>query len=128
VPLAPRTVLVVDDDADMRLYLRGCLRHVAPTVTRVFESGDGLEALRTVRGGAVDLVISDIGIPGLDGRRLSRAIREDAGLGHVTVLLIGGDGVLGDSEADAFLAKPFNGQQLLATLAALAPRPHTPAG
>ena len=122
-----RTVLLVDDDADMRLYLRGCLRHLTPPVTRVVESGDGLEALHLLRNGEVDLVISDIGIPGLDGRRLSRAIRDDVALDHVAVLLIGGDGLVGDSAADGFLAKPFNGGQLLAAVAALAPRRVPPA-
>lgn len=119
----PRTVLLVDDDADMRLYLRSCLRSLVSSVDRVIEAADGLEALRLVRSEAVDLVISDVGLPGLDGRRLSRAIRDDAALRHVSVLLISGDGVLGDSTADGFLIKPFNSQQLLAALHGLTPRP-----
>ena len=112
----PRTVLLVDDDADMRLYLRSCLRGLAAPLDRVIEAADGLEALRLVRSGDVDLVISDVGLPGIDGRRLSRAIRDDAALRHVSVLLISGDGVLGDSTADGFLLKPFNTHQLLAAL------------
>ena len=76
----PRTVLLVDDDADMRLYLRSCLRGLASPFDRVIEAADGLEALRFVRSGSVDLVISDVGLPGLDGRRLTRAIRDDASL------------------------------------------------
>ena len=120
--LLPRTVLVVDDDADMRLYLRSCLRGLVPPFDHVIEAADGLEALRLVRTGQVDLVISDVGLPGLDGRRLSRAIRDDAALRHVSVLLISGDGVLGDSIADGYLLKPFNTHQLLAALDGLAPR------
>ena len=120
---APQTVLVVDDDADMRLYLRSCLRGLASPFERVIEAADGLEALRLVRTGDVDLVITDVGLPGIDGRRLSRAIRDDAALGHVSVLLISGDGVLGDSIADGFLLKPFNTHQLLAALQGLDPRP-----
>ena len=114
--LPRRTVLLVDDDADMRLYLRSCLRVVALPFARVIEAADGLEALRLVRSEAVDVVISDVGLPGLDGRRLSRAIRDDATLRHVSVLLISGDGVLGESAADGFLVKPFNSTQLLAAL------------
>jgi two-component system, chemotaxis family, chemotaxis protein CheY len=117
-----RTVLVVDDDADMRLYLRSCLRGLASPFDRVIEAADGLEALRLVRSGSVDLVISDVGLPGLDGRRLSRAIREDATLRHVSVLLISGDGVLADGTADGFLTKPFNSHQLFAALERLVPR------
>jgi CheY-like chemotaxis protein len=118
----PQTVLLVDDDPDMRLYLRSCLRGLGLPFDRVIEAGDGLEALRLVRAGTVSLVISDIGLPGLDGRRLSRAIRDDAALRHVSVLLVSGDGVDGDSTADGFLSKPFNSHQLLAALDALPPR------
>ena len=113
----------MDDDPDMRLYLRRCLRNLTSPFERVLEAADGLEALRLVRSGAVDLVISDVGLPGLDGDRLSRAIRDDAALRHVSVLLISGDAVIGESTADGFLPKPFNSQQLLAALAALRPRP-----
>ena len=116
VSALPPTVLIVDDDADMRLYLRSCLRGVASPFQRVIEAADGLEALRLVRSGAVSLVISDVALPGLDGHRLTRAIRDDAALSHVTVLLISGETVLGDSNADGFLTKPFNTRQLLAAL------------
>jgi len=122
VDVLPRTVLVVDDDDDMRLYLRSCLRRLASPFERVIEAADGLEALRLVRSGSVHLVISDVGLPGLDGRRLCRAIRDDASLGHVSVVLISGDGALGESDADGFLFKPFNTHQLLATLDRLVPR------
>jgi CheY-like chemotaxis protein len=118
----PRTVLLVDDDADMRLYLRSCLRGLASPFDRVIEAADGLEALRFVRSGSVDLVISDVGLPGLDGRRLTRAIRDDASLLHVSVLLISGDGDVGDTTADGFLMKPFNSRQLLTALDGLTPR------
>src|SRR5262245_50459912 len=122
VSALPQTVLIVDDDADMRLYLRSCLRGFAAPFERVIEAADGLEALRLVRSGAVSLVISDVALPGLDGRRLTRAIRDDAALGHVAVLLISGETMLGESSADGFLTKPFNSQQLLAALNGLVPR------
>lgn len=118
-----QTVLLVDDDPDMRLYLRSCLKNSASVFARVLEAGDGLEALRLVRSGDVDLMICDVGLPGLDGLRLCRAIRKDAALDHVVVLLISGEAVDGDGSADGFLTKPFNSQQLLAALAALRSRP-----
>jgi len=112
----PPTVLIVDDDPDMRLYLRSCLRGLAAPFERVIEAADGLEALRLVRSVAVSLVISDVALPGLDGRRLTRAIRDDAALSHVTVLLISGETAPGDNHADGFLTKPFNTHQLIAAL------------
>jgi two-component system chemotaxis response regulator CheY len=121
-----RTVLLVDDDADMRLYLRSCLRRLSSPFERVIEAADGLEALRLVRSGAVHLVITDIGLPGLDGRRLLRAIRDDASLGHVSVMLISGETITGENGADGFLTKPFNSQQLVAALDGMTPRPPAP--
>lgn len=117
----PPTVLLVDEDADMRLYLRSCLRSLSSPL-EVIEAADGLEALRLVRAGTVDLVISDVVLPGLDGRRLARAIRDDATLEHVSVLLISGGVMDADGSADGFLTKPFNSRQLMAALDGLAPR------
>ncbi|MGH7712954.1 MAG: response regulator [Gemmatimonadaceae bacterium] len=118
--------MLVDDDPNMRLYLRSCLKGLAAPFAHVIEAGDGLEALRLVRSGDVDLVICDVGLPGLDGLRLSRAIRKDDALRHVAVLLISGEALNGDSSADGFLTKPFNSQQLLAALDTIGVRPATP--
>ena len=126
VSALPPAVLIVDDDPDMRLYLRSCLRGLTSPFERVIEAADGLEALRLVRSGAVNLVISDVALPGLDGRRLTRAIRDDVALSHVSVLLISGEAVLGESSADGFLAKPFNTHQLLAALGRLPARSSGP--
>ena len=117
------TVLLVDDDADMRLYLRTCLGSLGLRVERVLEAADGLEALRLLGSGEVHLVISDILVPGLDGRSLCSAIRKAPELDEVAVLLISGEdgaGVRG-SDADGFLAKPFNCRQLVAALQGLLP-------
>ena len=119
----PQTVLVVDDDPDMRLYLRSCLRSLGSPFERVIEAADGLEALRLVRSGAVALVITDVGLPGLDGRRLTRAIRDDATLRHVSVLLISGEAAGVESAADGFLMKPFNTHQLSVALDGMPSRP-----
>ena len=117
-----RTVLLVDDDADMRLYLRSCLRSLDRPFDRVIEAADGLDALRLVRSVTVDLVITDVGLPGFDGLRLCRAIRDDAALRHIWVLLISGDDAEADGHADGFLAKPFNSHQLMSALDGLATR------
>ena len=122
LPVTPCTVLLVDDDSDMRHYLRTCLRSPRLQVGRVLETDDGLEALHLARTTRVDLIISDIVIPGLDGRALCRAIRAIPDFDQVSLLLISGeDGPGLDACADAFLPKPFNSQQLLAVLEGLLP-------
>ena len=118
----PRTVLLADRDPDMRLYLRSCLRGLTPPFERALEAADGLDALRLVRGGDVHLVIADVALPALDGRRLRRAIRDDAALRHVAVLLVDADGTAAESAADGVLVGPLNGRRVLAALDDVRPR------
>lgn len=121
-PVEPPTVLIVDDDADMRLYLRGCLGSLGPRVARVLEAADGLTALRLARSGVVDMVISDVALPLMSGRTLCDAIHADARLRDIPVLLISGEDRAGGADgADGFLAKPFNARQLIAAVDGLLP-------
>lgn len=115
-----RTFLVVDDDPDMRLYLRSCLR--GADADRVLEAGDGIEALALARTG-VEVVISDVVLPRLDGYGLCRAIKADPELRAIPVLLISGEDDVfpADVGADGFLRKPFNAGQLRTALRNLPP-------
>jgi CheY-like chemotaxis protein len=121
LPLTSWTVLVVDDDADMRLYLGGCLRGLG--VARVVEAADGQEALRLAPD--ADLVISDVFMPGLDGIALVRALKADARTRAIPVLLVSGEVVLSplDARADGFLTKPFNATRLRAAVERLLDHP-----
>ena len=58
-----RTVLVVDDDADMRLYLTGCLRSIGGAALTVTEAADGRDALHLARALLPALIISDVVMP-----------------------------------------------------------------
>ncbi len=116
----PLTVLLADGEPDMRLYLRSCLRGLTPPLARVVEAADGLDALHLTRSGGIDVVIAAAALPGLDGHRLRRAIRDDAALAPVVVLLLDADASAGERAADGVLAGPFNGRRLLGALAAAA--------
>ena len=108
------TVLVADDDADMRLYLTGCLRGFGLGALTITEAANGREALHLARAVRVDLIISDVVMPGLDGLALCRALKADADLARIPVLLISGEATqqLPDVGANAYLAKPFNAEDL----------------
>ncbi|HMB89910.1 MAG TPA: response regulator [Rhodothermales bacterium] len=123
--LAPLHVLVADDNADMRLYLTGCLRGFGLVALTVTEAANGREALLLARTLAFDLIISDVVMPGLDGLALCRALRADAELARIPVLLISGAETqqLPDVGANAFLAKPFNAEDLRVCLLPLLHRP-----
>ena len=104
----PITVLLVDDDDQVRGFCRSLLRENSFTV---LEAHDGLEALLTSiqHRGAIDLLITDLEMPGISGIELGRAFNEL--WPSVNVLYISGSPkeTVGDQlPADcAFLPKPF---------------------
>lgn len=110
------TVLVVDDNPEVRAYIR---RHLEPEY-RVVEAADGAEGLAAARRLVPDLVVSDVMMPGLDGNALFRSLREDPELELVPVVLLTAkasaenriqglrDGV------DDYLVKPFDPRELKA--------------
>jgi two-component system chemotaxis sensor kinase CheA len=118
-----RRVLVVDDSLTTRMLERGILE-AAGYDTLV--AGDGAEALGLLAREAVDLVISDVEMPNLDGFGLTAAIRRDERLRHLPVVLVTS---LDDPEhrergvsagADAYLGKrTFDQGQLLDTIGRL---------
>jgi signal transduction histidine kinase len=122
VAAAPRSdglrpsVLVVDDNADLRAYLSGLL---APRydVTAV---GDGQAALEAIRDRLPDLVVSDVMMPRLDGVGLVRALRAERRTVSLPIILLSArageeaavQGI--DSGSDDYLTKPFSARELLA--------------
>src|ERR1700710_1621213 len=112
-------VLVVEDDADIADVLRRSLRNEGYEVRT---SADGVEALDMAVGFVPDLVVLDLGLPGLDGIEVCRRLRQE---GDVPILMLTAraeteDRVGGlDSGADDYLVKPFERQELLARIRAL---------
>lgn len=112
-------VLVVEDDADIADVLRRSLRNEGYEVRT---SADGIEALDLAVGFVPDLVVLDLGLPGLDGVEVCRRLRTE---GDVPILMLTAraeteDRVAGlDSGADDYLVKPFERKELLARIRAL---------
>ena len=112
-------VLVVEDDVDIADVLRRSLRNEGYEVKT---SADGIEALDVAAGFVPDLVVLDLGLPGLDGVEVCRRLRSD---GDVPILMLTAraeteDRVTGlDSGADDYLVKPFERKELLARIRAL---------
>jgi len=114
-------VIVADDNADMRAYLRDLL---SPYYA-VELAGDGLQALSAARRELPDLLLSDVMMPRLDGLALLAAVRADARLQGVPVVLLSArageeariEGL--DAGADDYMIKPFSSRELLARLGAL---------
>ena len=112
-------VLIVEDDVDIADVLRRSLRNEGYEVRT---SADGAEALDVAAGFVPDLVVLDLGLPGMDGVEVCRRLRSD---GDVSILMLTAraeteDRVTGlDSGADDYLVKPFERKELLARIRAL---------
>lgn len=112
------TVLVVDDNPDIRQYLRSLL---APTY-HVLEAPDGAAGLERVRSDLPDLVVSDVMMPHKDGFAFSRELKADPMTAHIPVILLTAkasktsalEGL--DTGADDYLTKPFDADELRARI------------
>jgi two-component system, OmpR family, response regulator MprA len=117
--VATGRVLVIEDDAEIADVLRRFLRQEGHEVRT---AADGEEALPAAAEFVPDLVILDLGLPGVDGVEVCRRLRAD---GDVPILILTArteteDRVEGlDSGADDYLVKPFERQELLARIRAL---------
>jgi signal transduction histidine kinase len=116
----PMSVLLVEDNDDFRELLAERLRRRG---FRVDECRDGLDALARLRSSEVpDAVIADVGLPGLDGYALARAIRAEARISHVKLVALTGYGGTAamtrtrEAGFDAHLVKPVRVDALLETL------------
>ena len=111
------TILVADDDVDLRDILRSVLEPAGFAVT---EAPDGQQALHAIRTQPPDLVILDYMMPGLSGPEVCREIKQDVLLQHIPIIMLTGksethDKVYGiTAGADDYLVKPFEPQELLA--------------
>ena len=108
-------ILVVDDDAPIRRMLD---RTLSAEGYAVETAADGGEALAAVERSAPDLVVLDVGMPGVDGLSVSRRLRAK-GLAVPVLLLTARDSVPDrvaglDAGADDYLVKPFATEELLA--------------
>jgi signal transduction histidine kinase/DNA-binding response OmpR family regulator len=114
-------VLLADDNADLRDYVRRLLAAQGYEVATV---PDGEAALEAVRARRPDLLVSDVMMPRRDGFSLLAAIRADAALRDLPVIILSAragaeaqvEGL--DAGADDYLAKPFSARELIARVGA----------
>lgn len=112
----PKTILVVDDAALVRVYYRSILEEAG---FRVEEALNGLEALETLLLRTVDLLIVDINMPQMDGLTFLRTLREREGPGAaIPALVTSTESAATDiaaarsAGANYYLVKPVEREQL----------------
>ena len=120
-----RTVLVVDDEPEIVRLVRDYLERAG---FRVATAADGEQALRAARSERPDIVVLDLGLPGLDGLDVTRELRRD---GQVPIIMLTArteeaDRVAGlELGADDYVAKPFSPRELVARVRAVLRRTDT---
>ncbi len=108
--------LVVDDFSTMRRIVRNLLKELG--FVNVQEAEDGVDALNKLRGEQFDFVVSDWNMPNMTGIELLRAIRADATLKHLPVLMVTAEAkkenIIEAAQAGAsgYVVKPFTAATL----------------
>lgn len=111
-------VLIVDDSAAIRKILQRVLVQADVPLGRVMEAGDGAEALSLLKQEKVNLILSDINMPNMDGLQLLSALKADENLKAVPVIMVTTEG--GSSKvmeavnlgAAGYVRKPFTAEQI----------------
>ncbi len=118
-------VLIVDDSAAIRKILQRVLEQASVPITQVFEAGDGLEAVSVLKVQEIDLILSDINMPNMDGLQLLSLIRATEKWKSVPVVMITTEGseskvkeavLLG---ASGYVRKPFTPDHIKEKLAGI---------
>lgn len=109
-----KKILVVDDEAKIVQLARDYLEHAGFSV---LTAGDGKTALAAVRAEKPDLVILDLGLPGMDGLDVTRAMRRES---NVPIIMLTArteetDKLVGlEMGADDYITKPFSPKEMVA--------------
>jgi CheY-like chemotaxis protein len=114
----PARIIIADDYADNRELLRLMLSAAG---YEILEAKDGLECLRIVKAETPDLVLIDLSMPALDGWDVLRELRADERTRAIPCVAFTALAEMDQERArakgfDAYIAKPFNGKDLLETV------------
>jgi two-component system chemotaxis response regulator CheY len=118
-------ILVVDDSAAIRKILQRVLRQTGMGIGNIIEAGDGEDALAMLKTHKVDLVLTDINMPKMDGLQLLGRIKANPGWFNIPVVMItteGGETKVAEAVrlgAAGYVRKPFTADQIKEKLAGL---------
>jgi len=117
------TFLVVEDSPTMRQLISFSLKRFKNA--RIIEAVDGVDALKKLSGERIDLILTDINMPVMDGLKLVSLVRQNAQLQNIPIIIITTEGAEEDRErglalgANAYISKPIQSSHLIKTISEL---------
>src|SRR5690349_18438919 len=118
-------VLVVDDSAAIRKILQRVLRQTGMSIRIIHEAGDGQEALDLLAAHRVELILTDINMPKMDGLQMLASIKSSPHWRDIPVVMItteGGETKVAEAVklgAAGYVRKPFTADQIKEKLAGI---------
>ena len=114
-PSNSETILIVDDNEDMRTYVNTLLQ----SKYNVYQASNGEEALELLNNRKIDLIISDIMMPIMNGIELSKRVKENISISHIPFIML--TAIVSEEQkresfeigVDEYLCKPFDQDILL---------------
>lgn len=117
------TFLVVEDSPTMRQLISFSLKRFKNA--KIIEAVDGVDALKKLSGEKIDLILTDINMPVMDGLKLVSLVRQNAQLKGIPIIIITTEGAEEDRErglalgANAYISKPIQSSHLIKTISEL---------
>ena len=116
-------ILVVDDSSTMRKIISRSLRQAGLQIDEIYEAGDGFEGLSVLADKSVNLILSDINMPNMDGIEfVTQARANGCSTPIVMITTEGGEDIIAQAisgGANGSIKKPFTPEQLQTTLGPL---------
>jgi two-component system chemotaxis response regulator CheY len=114
------TFLIIEDSPTMRQLIRFALNRIPGA--QVIEASDGVDGLKKLSSNEIDLILSDINMPIMDGLKLVNLVRSNESYKKIPIVIITTEGAKEDKDramalgADAYITKPIQSTALLSTV------------
>jgi two-component system chemotaxis response regulator CheY len=121
--MASYNFLIIEDSPTMRQLIRFALNRIPGA--QVIEASDGVDGLKKLSSSKVDLILTDINMPIMDGLKLVNLVRSNESYKDIPIVIITTEGAQEDREramalgADAYITKPIQATSLLSTVKGL---------
>jgi len=113
-----KNILLVDDSEIARMVIKKCLGIALKNKFEIVEASNGVSALEKLKKNKIDLVLSDLNMPEMDGQQLLKRIKSSPKLNPIPVVIItsiansANESTLYNNGADFVLGKPISPMKL----------------